>query len=152
MSTALKPTARVRTLGAGVALAVCALITTGCAGAAASNGTAAKASKPPATPKETLLASVPTTSTGPYSYSIRYVGAPDTLSDVVGTVNPPGKAYQTQTEQKDANLGFTTTVNFRIVEQKVWMKIFFRHTEGLTGIPDLPEKWMLLEPAKITAK
>ena len=39
-----------------------------------------------------------------------------------------------------------------MIEKQSWIKISFTDTDGLTGLPKLPKKWMLIDPAKIKDK
>ena len=147
MRSAVKTGHRVRALGAGLALAACALLTTGCG-----EDSVAEAVKDAVqTPQQKLIAAAPTTTTDPYAYSIIQKGAPDQASDSKGVVNAPAKAYELTTVTKDAELGYTMTMEFRVVDQKSWIKVNFKNADDL-GLPEIPDGWMAIDPAKLKKK
>ncbi|WP_159104739.1 hypothetical protein [Plantactinospora sp. BB1] len=97
------------------------------------------------TAKQTLLETVPDGSEGPFRFSGK-----DGTDDVSGSVDPAVKGLELSTAIKDPEHGFTTTIAFRVVGEDIWTKISFTGTEGLTGLPKLPNKWLKLDPAKLT--
>jgi hypothetical protein len=147
MRSAVKTGHRVRTLGAGLALAACALLTTGCG----EDSVAETVKEAVQTPQQKLVDAAPTTTTDPYVYTITQKGAPDDASDSKGVVNAPAKAYELTTVTKDAELGYTLTLDFRVVDQKSWIKVKFENADDL-GLPEIPKKWMALDAAKVKAK
>ncbi|MGI5147340.1 hypothetical protein ACQEVC_13335 [Plantactinospora sp. CA-294935] len=97
------------------------------------------------TAKQTLLDTVPDGSEGPFRFSGK-----DGTDDVSGSVDPAAKGLELSTAIKDPEHGFTTTIAFRVLGEDIWTKISFTGTEGLTGLPKLPNKWLKLDPAKLT--
>jgi hypothetical protein len=98
-------------------------------------------------PKETLLAAVPDESRPGFSYTVK-----DWETTITGEVAPATKGTHLRLAYKDPALGFTMHMSYLTVDQKTWTKISFTETKGLTGLPKLPTKWMLLDPAKMTNK
>jgi hypothetical protein len=147
MSTALQPSTRVRTLGVGVALVVCALLTTGCDQLIAEEPVPSMTPRL-TTPKDELLVSAPTTYSR-YSFTVTGLEGGESPTDFTGRVDAPSKAYELRTRFRDAELGLTISVSYRIIAQRFWLKVVFRSTEELIGLPELPEKWMLIDPAKV---
>ncbi|GIG89773.1 hypothetical protein Pen02_47090 [Plantactinospora endophytica] len=96
------------------------------------------------TAKQTLLESVPDGTEGPF----RFTGK-DVTGDVSGSVDPTAKGLELTTAIKDPEHGFTTNIAFRVVGEDVWTKISFTGTEGLTGLPKLPNKWLKLDRTKL---
>ncbi|MER7439548.1 hypothetical protein [Micromonospora avicenniae] len=144
-------TQRTRTAGllrravvTSAALAVAALAA-GCGSGTGSDG-AAEPAQPSAapTPKEALLAAVPDGTEG----TIRFSGR-DSSSTMSGVVDPTAKGTELTTAIKDADLGFTTTLSFRVVGDQAWMKVKFSNTKGLTGFPKLPDRWLKLDRSRI---
>jgi hypothetical protein len=97
------------------------------------------------TAKQTLLASVPDGSEGPF----RFTGK-DVTGDISGSVDPAAKGLDLKTSVKDPEHGFSTHIAFRVVGDEAWTKISFTETKGLTGLPKLPNKWLKLDRAKFT--
>ncbi|MGK5742953.1 hypothetical protein [Micromonospora sp. URMC 103] len=146
-------TERTRTVGflrratvTSAALAVAALAG-GCGPGGGTDRAAEPGQQPSAamTPKEALLAAVPDGTEG----TIRFSGR-DSSSTLSGVVDPAAKGAEITTAVKDADLGFTTTLSFRIVADEAWMKVKFSNTKGLTGFPKLPDRWLRLDRARIT--
>lgn len=96
-------------------------------------------------PKETLLAAVPDETRPGFSYTIK-----DWETTLTGEVAPTTKATHLRMEIKEPSLGFTMHMAYLTVDKQSWTKITFTGAEGLTGLPKLPAKWMLLDPAKLT--
>jgi hypothetical protein len=121
-------------------------ITVLAAGAAAAGcGTAQPEAAAPPTAKETLLASVPDGSEGPFRFSGR-----DATTQITGAVDHAAKALELNTSAKDPEHGFTTHVSFLIVDAEIWTKIRFTGAKGLTGLPKLPKRWLRLDRARLT--
>ncbi|MFK3981334.1 hypothetical protein ACI2K4_13270 [Micromonospora sp. NPDC050397] len=96
-------------------------------------------------PKETLLAAVPDETRPGFSYTIR-----DWETTLTGEVAPAVKSIHLRTSFKDPELGFTMHMAYLTVDKEAWARINFTETEGLTGLPKLPNKWMRLDPTKLT--
>lgn len=138
---------------ATVALAITAGVA-GCAGpqetptaqpSRSANGSATPAT-PATSPKESLLAAVPDGSEGPFRFSGR-----DGSSTVSGSVDPAAKGLHLIMAQKDPEHGFTLTMSFLAIDDRSWIRIRFTGTEGLTGLPKLPDKWLTLDPSKLAS-
>ncbi|MFC4104731.1 hypothetical protein [Micromonospora zhanjiangensis] len=131
------------------ALAVTVAGVSGC-GAVERAGSAGSASPAPSaskSPKEILLASVPDDAKGP----VRFSGK-DATNDITGSVDPAAKAIQLNTSIEDPEHRFTMQMGYLIIGQQVWMKVSFKAAKGVTGLPKLPNKWLKLDPAKVTDK
>ncbi|HEX7745355.1 MAG TPA: hypothetical protein VF462_08870 [Micromonosporaceae bacterium] len=133
---------------ATAALAVAAGVM-GCTDQQERSAASAPSSTAPPSPamsaKETLLASVPDGSEGPFRFSGR-----DGSSTVSGNVDPAAKGLHLTTAHKDPEHGFTLTMAFLFIEDQLWVRIRFTGTEGLTGLPKLPDKWLKLDPSRLT--
>jgi hypothetical protein len=125
------------------ALVMLALTAGGCADRSVPTATPS-ASPSPSTPHDILLASVPDGSQGAFAFTLK-----DAMTDGSGVVDPAGKKISYTARYKDAKLGFTMTLTFVVIDQQSWMKVAFGHTEGLTGLPRLPKKWMRLDTSKV---
>ncbi|TDC39481.1 hypothetical protein [Micromonospora sp. KC213] len=132
-----------RVVTSAAALAV-TVVAGGC-GATGSAPVAGPATSAKLTPKQELLAAVPDGTEGTF----RYTGK-DSSATFSGLVDPASKGMEFTTSAKDADLGFTTRMSFRIVSEQIWMKVKFTGTEGLTGLPKLPDRWLRLDRAKLT--
>ncbi|MFI6260988.1 hypothetical protein [Micromonospora sp. NPDC051006] len=97
------------------------------------------------TPKAALLAAVPDGTEGTFRFSGK-----DSSSTVSGLVDPTAKGAEFTTSIKDPDLGFTTTMSFRLVADQTWMKVKFTGTKGLTGLPKLPDRWLRLDRSRLT--
>jgi len=142
---------RVRLAGLGVLLAVSMASAGGCggadAGSEAASAPASSGSAAPLGPRETLLKALPDASTGSFRFTVR--GGTEPMS---GVLDAAKHSYRFDVSQHEPSLGFTLTMNFLVVEQQSWIKIKFTDAEGLTGLPKLPRKWMLIDPDKIKDK
>ena len=132
----------------GVVLALGVAATGGClgTGGGTAGGTAGTkaASKAPQSPRDQLMAALPS-DTGPsFEYRVDDLELPYT-----GVVQPGDRSYTIGIRQKDRDLGFTMRMDFLVVDTRAWMKVGFSGTEGLTGLPKLPKTWMLLDPKKL---
>ncbi|MFI5952890.1 hypothetical protein [Cryptosporangium sp. NPDC051539] len=150
MSPAFMP--RLRTRGAVVALVLCAFVATGCGAIQDAAEEAATAAKSPETPQEKLLASVPTSDTGPYAFTQKNTGAPDGTPDITGVVNPPGKSSESRAVVTNADPKFVMKMDFRVIAKDSWLHVAFEDTDDVTGLPSLPDKWMQIDPSKLKNK
>ncbi|MFG3713215.1 hypothetical protein [Micromonospora sp. NPDC047730] len=128
-------------LTATTLLAGCGAIGTG----SEAGGTASGQASPTATPKQALLAAVPDGTEGAF----RFTGK-DATADLSGVVDPDAKGIDLTAAVKDPEHGFTTRMSFLVVQERIWMKVKFTGTEGLTGLPKLPNRWMELDRARLT--
>lgn len=96
------------------------------------------------TAKEKLLATVPDGAEGPFRFTNK-----DSTGELTGSVDGAAKAAELAISTKDPEHGFTTKVAFLVIGDDVWSKITFSDTEGLTGLPKLPKKWMAIDRAKL---
>jgi hypothetical protein len=108
---------------------------------------AAPASAKPLAPRDALLESLPDASTGSFRFTIEGGDAP-----TAGEIDAGKQSYRVGFRYREPDAGFTMLTDFLVVEQQSWIKISFKDTEGLTGLPKLPRKWMLIDPAKIEDK
>ncbi|UQU63697.1 hypothetical protein COUCH_32655 [Couchioplanes caeruleus] len=129
---------KVRLAGFGALLALGAVSMGGC-GVADTVEEAA-----PATPEDTLMDALPDFSTGPFHFTVKGGTQPMT-----GVLDAGRKSYRIDVSQKDPELGFTLTMKFLVVREKSWIKVDFKGTDGLTGLPKLPKKWLLVDPAEV---
>lgn len=132
---------KVRLAGLGALLALGAVTAGGCGVAGAVKEAASPA---PAGPEERLLKALPDFATGAFHFTVKGGTQPMT-----GVLDAAKKSYRIDVTQKDPDLGFTLTMKFLVVDRKSWIKIGFTGTEGLTGFPRLPKKWMLVDPSRI---
>ncbi|MER6594107.1 hypothetical protein ABT214_20095 [Micromonospora purpureochromogenes] len=133
--------------GAGTLAAVLTATTllAGCGAIGTDSGAGGTTSSPTATPKQSLLAAVPDGSEGAFRFSGK-----DATSDLSGVVDPEAKGIDLTAAVKDPEHGFTTRMSFLVLQERIWMKVKFTGTEGLTGLPKLPNRWMELDRARLT--
>ncbi|GAA2705819.1 hypothetical protein ACFY2R_14075 [Micromonospora olivasterospora] len=134
---------RLRRVVASTAAALAATVLV--AGCATGSDPVAPATGAAPTPKDALLAAVPEDTDGRF----RFAGK-DSDTDLSGLVDPAAKGVELTMAVKDAELGLTTRMTFRVVSEQVWMKVKFTGGEGLTGLPKLPDRWLELDRAKLT--
>ncbi|WP_329106991.1 hypothetical protein OG792_02590 [Micromonospora sp. NBC_01699] len=127
------------------AVAVAAGLLSGCGQDATGPGASAPATAAP-NPKETLLAAVPDETRPGFAYTIK-----DWETTLTGEVAPEVKGTHLRMSYKEPSMGFTMHMAYLTVDKDTWTKISFTDTKGLTGLPKLPAKWMLLDPAKLTS-
>ena len=132
-----------RLAGLGVLLAV-SVAAGGCGVADAVEDAAAPASAKPLAPRDALLKSLPDASTGSFRFEVEDGEAP-----AEGEFDAGKQSYRVGFRYKEPDAGFTLHSDYLVVKKQAWMKIRFTGTEGLTGLPKLPKKWMLLDPAKV---
>ncbi|BCJ51734.1 hypothetical protein Asp14428_32090 [Actinoplanes sp. NBRC 14428] len=130
---------------AGALLALGVLAAAGCGATGA--GDRAPGKPAPAGPKEQLLGALPDRHTGAFHFRVRGGTQP-----MQGVLDAGKKAFRIDVSEKDPDLGFTLSMKFLVVDETTWMKVNFSGTEGLTGLPRLPKKWMLLDPSRIDDK
>ncbi|MFC7545086.1 hypothetical protein [Plantactinospora sp. GCM10030261] len=99
------------------------------------------------TAKETLLDAVPDGSEGPFRFS-----GNDGTTDLTGSVDPAAKGIHLETSMKDQDLGFTTDMSFLVIGEQPWVKISFKDTKGVSGLPKLPAKWLRIDPSRVADK
>lgn len=138
---------RVRPAGLGVLLAVCVTAAGGCGGADAGSEPMESPSRAPLGPWHTLFEALPDASTGSFRFTVRGGTQP-----MAGVLDAARHSYRFGVSEHDPSLGFTLSMNFLVVEKQSWIKIKFTGAEGLTGLPKLPRKWMLIDPDKIEEK
>ncbi|GAA1806065.1 hypothetical protein GCM10009682_29880 [Luedemannella flava] len=124
-------------LGLALALAAC--------GPADDNAGGAAPTTAPASPKDTLIAAAPASSGKSFSFTSTGAGAKGS-----GRVDPASKGNDLSFAYTDAELGFTMDMKFLVVDADAWVKITFENTDGLTGLPKYPKKWMHLDKSKVT--
>ncbi len=133
----------VRRAGLSVLLAVGVAIAGGC-GVVDAGKDAAPASAKPLEPRDALLASLPDASTGSFRFKVE-----DGETPSAGEIDAGRRSYRVGFRYREPGAGFTLHSDYLVIEKQVWIKIRFTGTEGLTGLPKLPKKWMLIDPAKI---
>lgn len=139
-------TARLARIGGlGAALAVSVATVAGCGGLSATPHPAAT-SPTPKTPHDLLVAAVPTGKTGPYHFSVT-----NTDGTMSGIVDAGKKTVSMGIDYKQPGTPVTLTMKFLIIGAKSWTKIKFTPA-NVSGLPRLPQKWMLLDPNKIKDK
>ncbi|RLP92349.1 hypothetical protein [Micromonospora sp. CV4] len=134
-----------RTVSALVGVLTATTLLAGCGADGSGTGADAASPSPTATPREELLAAVPDGTEGAF----RFAGK-DSSSDISGVVDPAAKGMDLTAAVKDPEHGFTTRMSFLVVQEQLWMKVKFTGTEGLTGLPKLPSRWMELDRTKLT--
>jgi hypothetical protein len=130
-----------------VAAVVLAAALAGCGPATDPAAGGAGASTPPTTPPsagELLVKSVPAAGSVKYGFAVKGGDTP-----LNGVLDASGKAYRYDVTQVNADPHFKMTMNFLFVGEKSWVKIGFSEASGLTGLPKLPAKWMLLDKSKL---
>jgi hypothetical protein len=125
-------------------LAASVVVLSGCAdaaGEAATGGGQTPAAV--ASPRDDLLKAIPDETVGAYHFIITGGSTP-----MSGVLDAPKKTARIEVSQSEPSAGFTLAMTFLIVDQKAWTKISFTPA-NLPGLPKLPKKWMLLDPAKV---
>ncbi|GAA3344589.1 hypothetical protein GCM10020358_48440 [Amorphoplanes nipponensis] len=134
---------QVRAAGAG-ALLVVSLAAGGCGAAGAGGDAAAPASARPLAPRDVLLRALPDASTGSFAFTVKGGEAP-----TAGQLDAGRQSYRVGFRYREPDAGFTLHMDYLVVQRQSWIKIRFTGAEGLTGLPKLPKKWMLIDPAKV---
>lgn len=127
--------------GLGIVLALTALAASGC-GAAQTVEEAAAVEE--VTPASELQQAVPGEDSAAYHFVVKGGTQP-----MEGVIDAASEALRIEIAEKDPDLGFTVHMKWLLVDDKAWMKINFTGTEGLDGLPQLPAKWLLLDPSKL---
>jgi hypothetical protein len=135
---------RVRLAGLGALLAVSVAAAGGCGVADAVREPRASAAATPLAPRDALLKALPDADTGSFRFTVKGGTLP-----MSGVLDAARHSYRVDMSQREPNFGFTITMNFLVVEKQSWIKISFSGAEDVPGLPKLPKKWMLVDPAKI---
>jgi hypothetical protein len=136
--------AEVRRAGLGVLLVAGIAVSGGCGVADAVKNADAPASAKPLEPRDALLESLPDASTGSFKFAVEGGEAPS-----AGEIDAGEQSYRVGFRYREPSAGFTLHSDYLVVKEQSWVKIRFTGTEGLTGLPKLPKKWMLIDRAKI---
>ncbi|GID97939.1 hypothetical protein ACFQFC_17895 [Amorphoplanes digitatis] len=136
---------KVRPAAFAALVVACAVATGGCL-ADAAPGPAASGSPAPLGPRETLLKSLPDVSSGSFRFT-----AKDGGMSASGAFDGDRHSYRIDLRYREPEFGFTLHSDFLVVEEQTWIRMKFTDAEGL-GLPKLPKKWMLIDPAKIKNK
>jgi hypothetical protein len=151
MSSALKP--RTRALGAGLALGLCMFTATACGAVDDTAEKVTEAAQLTETPKDKLLDSVPTTSTKPFTFTLKGIGYgdPNEPGTVTGRVDATAKAYEFASTYEDKSADVSVKMTFLVVGDKSWVKLLLKSpaVEDLNSAADIPKKWMAIDPAKL---
>ena len=134
---------------AGLGVLTAAIAAVGGCDIADSANEAADPTKPAATPapRDALLNALPDAKTGSFRFTIE--GGEVATA---GEIDAAGHSYRVGFRFREPDAGFTLLSDYLVVEKQAWTKIRFTGAEGLTGLPRLPKKWMLLDPAKVKNK
>lgn len=137
-----------RMAGLGVALAVSAVTLAACGptDTAAGEATPKPTTTTAKTPQEILTSSVPDEKTGAFAVSIK-----DSGTNVTGVSDPAGKTLQYVAKFRNEAPAFTMTMSLLGAGGTSYAKISFSPS-NLTGLPRLPKKWMVIDPAKLKDK
>jgi hypothetical protein len=135
---------KVRSVAVAALVAVGVAAAGGCGLVDAAGEPAAPVSKAPLSPRDALLGSLPDGRTGSFRFAAKGSGM-----SAEGDFDADHKSYRIDLHYKEPELGFTLHSDFLVVEEQTWIRMRFTGTEGLTGLPKLPKKWMLIDPAKI---
>ncbi|MEU5906576.1 hypothetical protein [Micromonospora sp. NPDC047527] len=100
------------------------------------------AASPSASPKEALLEAVPDGTEGTFRFSGK-----DASSTLTGLIDHESKAFELNTTLPPDSDGIAVKMSFLVIGDETWMKAKFT---GRPGLPKLPDKWMKLDPAKLT--
>ncbi|MEU8237538.1 hypothetical protein AB0C07_04765 [Actinoplanes missouriensis] len=130
-----------RRLAAGTLMIAGTALTAACGATGADSATTAQSPAP--TPSETILNALPDTSTPAYHYTIK--GGTQPFS---GVIDPAAKALTAEISEKVPDTPITLSLKFLVVEEKLWTKVSFKGATADMGLPKLPKKWMVLDPAK----
>jgi hypothetical protein len=126
-----------------VLLAVGVVAAGGC-GVAGTGQDAAPTATKSLEPRDALLESLPDASTGGFRFTVE-----DGETPTAGEIDASKQSYRVGFRYREPNAGFTLHSDYLVVKKQSWIKIKFTGTKGLTGLPKLPKKWMLLDPAKV---
>ncbi|MFG1677214.1 hypothetical protein [Micromonospora sp. NPDC049282] len=129
-------------LRAAAVLATTALAA-GCGTGDASEGSG-PAPTPPADPKATLLAAVPTEQDPAFRFLLQ-----DGTDKFTGVLDPAGEAMDFAIQQQNDDPKFTMGLTFRFIDQDLWLRV---KLTGLADVPDslkLPKRWMAMDRGKL---
>jgi len=124
------------------AVAVLAAALTGCSQA---GDPVATGSTPPPSAAELLVKSVPAADSVRYRFAVKGGDTP-----LAGVLDAAAKSYRYDVTQVNNDPHFKMTMNFLFVGSKSWVRIAFTEASGVTGLPRLPKKWLLLDRSKLT--
>jgi hypothetical protein len=138
---------KLRTAALGAVLALATAVTSGCGAQGLGKALSGEpASPPPLTAEEKLLKAVPGQDRDIYHYKLKGGEIP-----MEGVLDVPAKSARLDMTQKIKNseVEFTMVMKLLIVQDRTWMRMSFRDAGDVVGLPKLPDKWMLLDPAKL---
>lgn len=137
-----RATRRWRTLAVAAALTAAALMG-GCGPDSATPVASASPSK--LSPKDALLASIPTEKSGSFHFTLKADGG---TGD--GVIDPATKALSLNTEFKgDASAPFSMSMAIRVIDTKAWVRMKITGMDNVPGFGDIPDKWLLIDQTKI---
>ncbi|MEU7845251.1 hypothetical protein AB0B39_30285 [Micromonospora sp. NPDC049114] len=96
---------------------------------------------PSVSPKEALLDAVPDGTEGAFRFSGK-----DASSTIDGRIDPAAKAFELNMVMPPDD-GIVVKMSFLVIEDQNWVKAKF---SGRPGLPKFPDKWMKLDPTKLT--
>lgn len=130
---------------AGLAgLAALAFAVAGC-GQAKNDNSSPSSSPTPASPKDALIASVQELQKTSFKFTIK-----DAESTGDGVVDPATKSGNIRAKFSDPDLSFSINMEFLLIGSDTWAKVDLGSMAGLPGLPQLPNKWMHLDRAKLS--
>ncbi|MGC4877279.1 hypothetical protein ACLQ26_13605 [Micromonospora sp. DT43] len=129
-----------RTVGTAAAVLAATTLLTGCG--PKSEPAAAPQSSPSASPKEALLEAVPDGTEGAFRFSGK-----DATSTISGRIDPAAKGFELNMAMPADSDGIVVKMSFLVIEDQNWVKAKF---SGRPGLPKFPDKWMQLDPKKLT--
>jgi hypothetical protein len=125
-------------------VAAVAVLAAGMTGCSQAGDPASTASAPPPTAAELLMKSVPAADSVRYRFAVKGGDAP-----LAGVLDAAAKSYRLDVSQVNNDPHFKMTMNFLFVGSKSWVRIAFSEASGVTGLPQLPKKWLLLDRSKL---
>ena len=128
-----------RTVGTVAAMLAATTLLAGCG--STNEPAAAPQSSPSASPKEALLDAVPDGTEGAFRFSGK-----DASSTIDGRIDPAAKAFELNMVMPPDD-GVVVKMSFLVIEDQNWVKVKF---SGRPGLPKFPDKWMKLDPTKLT--
>ncbi|MGW3894822.1 hypothetical protein ACWD6L_06465 [Micromonospora profundi] len=129
-----------RTFGTVAAVLATASLLAGCG--SKDEPAAAPQDAPSVSPKEALVDAVPDGTEGTFRFSGK-----DASSTLTGLIDHESKAFELNTTLPPDSDGIAVKMSFLVIGDDTWMKAKFT---GRPGLPKLPDKWMKLDPAKLT--
>ncbi|GAB7048027.1 hypothetical protein JCM9534A_31530 [Catenuloplanes indicus JCM 9534] len=100
------------------------------------------------TPEEVLTASAPGPGAAPFGYTVAGLDAEGTPQHMTGVSSPVAKSYDLATSYEEKEAGFTMNMRFRVVGAESWVRITFDADRDLPGLPELPDRWLKVDPAR----